>query len=257
MSLSPFFSASSKVWEDRRWVFSLDEIGYEGWEVMADGSSTLEKPENVKEVAEIAASTGLAISVHAPYSDLNLASLNYPIWRESVRQVLACIDGAAGLTDRVTVHPGYLSPMGKLLPGKVWSLQKSALTEIGTYAADRGVRVFLENMGGLKEVLCRFPGEILGMIDGVENVGFTLDVGHAHTVGKVREFLTVLPQVNHMHIHDNHGTADQHLALGDGTVPWEEVGRAVAREYRGIVVVEGRSLDEARKSIAVFRRCFV
>jgi sugar phosphate isomerase/epimerase len=257
MSLTPFFSASSKVWEDRRWVFSLEEIGYEGWEVMADGSSTLEKKENVKEVAEIAASTGLAISVHAPYSDLNLASLNYPIWRESVRQVLACIDGAAGLTDRVTVHPGYLSPMGKLLPDKVWNLQKSALAEIGKYADDRGVRVFLENMGGLKEVLCRFPQEILGMIEGVENVGFTLDMGHAHTVGQVREFLTVLSQAGHMHVHDNHGTADQHLALGEGTIPWEEVGRAVAREYQGIVVVEGRNLDEARKSLAVFRRCFL
>jgi sugar phosphate isomerase/epimerase len=257
MSLTPFFSASSKVWEDRRWVFSLDEIGYVGWEVMADGSSTLERPENVKEVAEIAASTGLALSVHAPYSDLNLASLNYPIWRESVRQVLACIDGAAGLTDRVTVHPGYLSPMGKLLPDKVWNLQKSALTEIGEYADDRGVRIFLENMGGLKEVLCRFPEEILGMIEGVENIGFTLDVGHAHTVGKVREFLRVLPQVNHVHIHDNNGTADQHLAVGDGTIPWEEVGRAVAREYSGIVVVEGRNLDEARRSLAVFRRCFI
>jgi len=257
MSLTPFFSASSKVWEDRRWVYSLPEIGYEGWEVMADGSSSFEKPGIVQEVTEIAASTGLALSVHAPYSDLNLASLNYPIWRESVRQVLACIDGAAGLTDRVTVHPGYLSPMGKLLPDKVWNLQKSALTEIGKYAADRGVRVFLENMGGLKEVLCRFPEEILGMIEGVENIGFTLDVGHAHTVGKVREFLKVLPQVDHMHIHDNLGTADQHLAVGEGTIPWEEVGRAVAREYRGIVVVEGRSLEEARRSLAVFRRCFV
>ncbi|HVN65428.1 MAG TPA: sugar phosphate isomerase/epimerase family protein [Methanomicrobiales archaeon] len=257
MSLTPYFSASSKVWEDRRWVYSLPEIGYEGWEVMADGRSTLEKRENVQEVAEIAASTHLALSIHAPYSDLNLASLNYPIWRESVRQVLACIDGASDLADRVTVHPGYLSPMGKLLPDKVWNLQKSALTEIGRYAGDRGVRVFLENMGGPKEVLCRFPGEVLGMIEGVENIGFTLDVGHAHTVGKVREFLRILPQVNHMHIHDNQGTADQHLAVGDGTIPWDEVGRAVAREYRGIVVVEGRSLEEAKKSLAVFRRCFV
>ena len=157
MSLTPYFSASSKAWEDRRWVSSLPGMGFGGWEVMADGSSTLEKKENVREVKEIAASTALALSVHAPYSDLNLASLNYPIWRESVRQVLACIDGAAELTDRVTVHPGYLSPMGKLLPGRVWDLQKEALAEIGKYAEDRGVRVFLENMGGLKEVLCRFP----------------------------------------------------------------------------------------------------
>jgi sugar phosphate isomerase/epimerase len=257
VSLIPFFSASSKVWEDRRWVYFLGEIGYEGWEVMADGSSSFEKAGTVKEVAEIAASTGLALTIHAPYSDLNLASLNYPIWRESVRQVLACIDGAAELADRVTVHPGYLSPMGKLLPDKVWSLQKSALTEIGRYAADRGVRVFLENMGGLKEVLCRFPEEILGMIEGVDNIGFTLDVGHAHTVGKVREFLGILPQAGHIHVHDNQGTADQHLALGDGTIPWDEVGRQIAGSYSGIVVVEGRNLEEAKKSLAVFRRCFV
>ena len=257
MTLTPFFSASSRVWDDKKWVYSLEGIGYEGWEVMADGSSSFENRENVREVSEIAASTHLALSVHAPYSDLNLASPNYPIWRESVRQVLACIDGASGLADRVTVHPGYLSPLGKLLPDKVWDLQRQALAEIGAYAADRGVRIFLENMGGLKEVLCRFPEEILGMIGGVPGIGFTFDVGHAHTVGKVPEFLKVLSSVNHIHIHDNHGTSDQHLALGDGTIPWEEVGRAVARDYRGIVVVEGRNLEEAARSLAVFRRCFV
>ncbi|MGA2935264.1 MAG: sugar phosphate isomerase/epimerase family protein [Methanomicrobiales archaeon] len=256
MSLVPYFSASSKVWDDKSWVFSLEEIGYRGWEVVADGACSFEQDENIREVAEIAGSTGLSLSVHAPYSDLNLASLNYPIWRESIRQALTCIDRAAELTDRVTVHPGYLSPVGKLLPDRTWALQKSALTEIGAFAADRGVQVFLENMGGLKEVLCRFPDEILGMIDGVRGVGFTLDVGHAHTVGKVREFLRVLPSANHLHIHDNHGTADQHLALGDGTISWDEVGKAVARDYRGIVVVEGRSLGEAEKSLSMFRRCF-
>ena len=257
MSLVPYFSASSLVWDDKSWVFSLEEIGYRGWEVMADGGSSFENPANVRAVSEIKGSTGLAISVHAPYSDLNLASLNEPVWRESVRQVLACIDGAAGLTDRVTVHPGYLAPLGKLLPDRVWARQKSALAEIGAHAADRGVRVFLENMGGVKEVLCRFPEEILGMIDGVDGIGFTLDIGHAHTVGKVREFLSVLPRADHIHLHDNHGAADQHLALGDGTIPWDEVGRAVARDYSGIVVVEGRNLDEARRSLSVFRRCFV
>jgi sugar phosphate isomerase/epimerase len=256
MSLVPYFSASSKVWDDKSWVFSLEEIGYRGWEVVADGACSFELDENIREVAEIAGSTGLSLSVHAPYSDLNLASLNYPIWRESVRQILTCIDRTAELTDRITVHPGYLSPVGKLLPDRTWELQKSALSEIGAFAADHGVHVFLENMGGLKEVLCRFPEEILGMIDGVPGVGFTLDVGHAHTVGKVREFLGVLSSANHLHIHDNHGTADQHLALGDGTIPWDEVGKAVARDYRGIVVVEGRSLEEAEKSLSVFRRCF-
>jgi sugar phosphate isomerase/epimerase len=112
-------------------------------------------------------------------------------------------------------------------------------------------------MISMKEFLCRMPEEIIGMTDGIPGVGITFDFGHANTVGQVDAFLRYLRHARHLHIHDNHGQSDEHLALGAGTINWEKVGRKVASDYSGIVVIEGRSLEEAKVSSAVFRRWFV
>ena len=257
MSLTPYFSASSKVWESRDWIFGLEEIGYVGWEIVADGKYRLDNPGNFAAIREDLASTGLLATVHAPYSDLNLASLNYPIWRESIRQTCNCIHHAADLTDRVTIHPGFLSSIGKLVPEKVWEMQKTALVEIGRYAEDHGVLACVENMISIKDFLCRYPEEILGLTENIPGIGVTLDVGHANTNGLINAFLAYIGKVNHIHIHDNHGHSDEHLALGDGKIDWEKVGRIVAGGYSGPVVIEGRTLEEARRSLAAFRKWFV
>jgi sugar phosphate isomerase/epimerase len=85
----------------------------------------------------------------------------------------------------------------------------------------------------------------------------TFDFGHANTIGKVNDFLPYVNRANHIHIHDNHGMSDEHLALGEGTINWDNVGKTIAANYSGIVVIEGRSAEEAKTSLAVFRRCFV
>lgn len=257
MSLVPYFSASSKIWASREWVYGLEEIGYVGWEIVADGMYRLDNPENFAAVREILESTGLLATVHAPYSDLNLASLNYPIWRESIRQTCCCIQHAAELTDRVTFHPGFVSPVGKLVPEKVWEMQKTALVEIGGYAEEHGVLACVENMISIKDFLCRYPEEVLGLTEGIAGIGVTLDLGHANTNGLVDAFLGHVREVDHLHIHDNHGRSDEHLALGEGTIPWEKAGRVIARDYSGPVVIEGRNLEEAKRSLAAFRKWFV
>ena len=257
MTVSPYFSSSAKVWDDIAWVYGIKDAGYPGWEIVADGNYRFEQPENLKKIKEVLAATGLRATVHAPYGDLNLATLNDPIWRESIRQIEVCIAGAADLTDRVTIHPGYLSPAGKLLPGKVWDLQKEALRRIGKCAVEHGVLACLENMISQKEFLCRDVGELMGMAEGIEGIGLTFDFGHANTLGKVNEFLSFVGQANHVHIHDNHGVSDEHLPLGAGTIDWKKVGKTIAARYNGIIVVEGRSVEEAKKSLAIFSKVFV
>ncbi|MDD3622224.1 MAG: sugar phosphate isomerase/epimerase [Methanofollis sp.] len=258
MSVVPYFSSSSTVWKSVEWVFGIEEVGYTGWEISADGNYRLDDPAKKRAVLDVIESTHLKVTVHAPYADLNLASINDPIWQESVRQLCACVEHAADLTDRVTIHPGYLSPAGKLLPEKVWSLQKEALRVLGACGIEHGVKVCLENMINIPEFLCHDPDELLGITEGIEGVGVTFDLGHANTVRAVDGFLAHIGAADHLHIHDNHGTSDEHLALGAGTIDWEKVGRVVAQGYRGeIAVVEGRNLDEARESLAVFRRWFV
>jgi sugar phosphate isomerase/epimerase len=51
--------------------------------------------------------------------------------------------------------------------------------------------------------------------------------------------------------------SDEHLALGDGTINWLVVGKTIAAQYDGVIVIEGRSIEEAKKSLLVFRRFFV
>jgi sugar phosphate isomerase/epimerase len=75
-------------------------------------------------------------------------------------------------------------------------------------------------------------------------------------MGIVNDFLRQVHKAHHLHIHDNNGMSDQHLPLGEGTIPWNTVGETVASGYNGLVVIEGRSIDEAQKSLAVFRRWF-
>ncbi len=257
MSIVPYFSSSAKVWDDIAWVMAIEDAGYTGWEIVSDGNYRLDNPSCRARIEETLASTNLKVTVHAPYGDLNLATLNDPIYRESIRQICSCIEHASRLTDRVTIHPGYLSPVGKLLPQKAWNLQKDALREIGRYAAEHNVTACLENMIGIKEFLCRFPEELIGMTEGIEGIGMTFDFGHANTIGKVEDFLKYVKKARHVHIHDNNGLSDEHLALGAGTINWERTGKIIASSYQGIAVVEGRSIEEGKKSLAVFRKCFL
>lgn len=256
MSVTPYFSSSAKVWDDITWVPAIEEAGYTGWEIVSDGNYRLENPACFSRIEETLASTSLRVTVHAPYGDLNLATLNDPIWRESIKQICTCIEHASKLTDTVTIHPGYLSPAGKLLPQKAWGLQKDALREIGKFAVEHNVTACLENMIGVKEFLCRFPEELIGMTEGIDGIGMTFDFGHANTVGKVQDFLVHVGKAKHIHIHDNNGLSDEHLALGEGTINWENLGKTIAGKYNGIAVIEGRSVDEGKKSLAVFRKCF-
>jgi sugar phosphate isomerase/epimerase len=256
MTLTPYFSSSAKVWEDISWIYGIEEAGYAGWEIVSDGNYRLDNPACFSRIEEVIASTRLGITVHAPYGDLNLATLNDPIWRESIRQICTCIEHASAITDRVTIHPGYLSPVGKLMPQKVWDLQKEALRQIGRCAQEYSVLACLENMIGIKEFLCRLPEELIGMTEGIEGIGMTFDLGHANTMGNVDNFLRQVNKAHHLHVHDNNGMSDEHLTLGEGIIDWTRAGKIIASQYNGVVVVEGRSIDEAQKSLVVFRRCF-
>ncbi len=257
MSIEFFFASSSKVWSSIEWVYEIEDAGYSGWEISADGNYRLDNPALYSKIKEVLETTALKASVHAPFADLNLASLNYPIYKESVRQLSECVHLASDITDKVTIHPGYLSPSAKLVPDKVWSLHKEALREIGKAALDAGVTACLENMPQIPDFLCIDPEEIFGMTDDVEGFGVTIDLGHANTAGKTDAFLKKAGMATHFHIHDNNGKKDEHSALGEGNINWDKAGMAIKKKFSGICVVEGRSIEEAKRSYEIIKRCFL
>ena len=243
------FSSSKLVDRPFDWAYQLEDLGYTGWEIVNEGRQKLTS-ENLADARQIAETTNLIITIHLPYSDLNLASLNQPIWDETVRQMKSCLDLASGFARLAVVHPGHLSPLGVQMPDAAWTQNILGLRKICDHAEDLDMRIAVENMVNMSALLGRRPEEITGIIETVdrENLGFILDVGHANTNGNVEKFLELKNQVIHAHVHDNHGERDEHLPVGNGTVPWNKVVVAL-KDYKGRMVTESRSLEEGQRSL--------
>ncbi|MDM7935394.1 MAG: sugar phosphate isomerase/epimerase family protein [Methanothrix sp.] len=248
------FSSSKLVDRPFDWAYLLEDLGYTGWEIVNEGRQKL-TAENLADARKIAETTSLTITIHLPYSDLNLASLNQPIWDETVRQMKGCLDLASSFARLAVVHPGHLSPLGSQMPDAAWERNIQGLREICDHAAELDMRIAVENMVNMPALLGRRPEEIRGMIETAdrENLGFILDVGHANTNGSVERFLDLKEIMIHAHIHDNHGERDEHLPVGNGTVPWGRVVSAL-RDYEGRLVTEARSIEEGQRSLSRFKR---
>ena len=250
------FGASSKIWEDISWVHGIEEIGFDGWEICADGNYHFKDDAHVATIRETLASTELHASIHAPYSDLNLVTINDPIWRESIRQVCMCIEKGHEFARIVTFHPGYMSPTSELAPQRAWEMLKGAIQQIGSVADEYGVTACLENMPQIPGFVCQRPEEVLGLTEEVDGISYTIDLGHAHTMNLISEFISLFPHASHMHIHGNHGMKDEHLPVSEGNLPWDCIVSNLHSytDSRNVcIVIEGRNLKEAEQSYNVLR----
>jgi len=243
------FSAYRMVNYPFSWAIGLGDLGFDGWEIVSEGRQKI-TPESLPEIRGIIGSMGLDITVHGPFSDLNPASLVDPIWNETIRQIEQCVELSADFTDVVVIHPGVLSPLASQMPDRAWERNVEALKVLAVHAQEHGVRLCLENMPDMKKLLCRTAEELFGMVEavGMDSLGTTFDAGHAHTTKNIPGYLKEKDRISHVHIHDNNGAADQHLAIGDGTVDWDLV-LGTLKGYEGILVIEGRNLEEGKRSL--------
>ncbi len=243
------FSSLALVNNPFDWAYDLEDSGFSGWEVVSEGKQQLNDG-TLSEIRNIIETTNLVLTLHLPFSDLNLGSLNHPIWKESIRQMTRCLERASDFVELAVVHPGHLSPLGMQLPDMAWQQNIEGLRAICDFADDSGIKIGVENMVNMQHIFGKQPGEILGMIESLEreNAGLTLDMGHANTNGNVFEFLKDLSKVVHVHLHDNKGKSDEHLELGKGNINWKEV---IPRfnGYKGRFVTEARTVEEGRASL--------
>lgn len=79
------------------------------------------------------------------------------------------------------------------------------------------------------------------------NFGWCFDTGHAHRCGLPQTSLLGLPiPPLSLHVQDNHGSHDEHLLPGDGTIDWKEFLDSLrAIGYAGDLVLEAhhQSID--------------
>ncbi len=230
------------------------EAGFRLLEVILEGHHI----QQVGEASEVAESYGLELSVHAPFADLNIASMNTRIREESLRQLVEAMGYASSLGAEVfTIHPGRLSPYSMWFPEEAKRRNLSSIEHLVEHAQEHGLVLCIENSP-------RYAGALLCGIEELREVlesftsselSLTLDVGHARTCGDVLEYLTTLrSRVCNVHLHDNTGSEDEHLAVGDGCIDFGRLLRALNATYRGGVIIEcHRERDVFRSRDAIMR----
>ena len=96
---------------------------FDSWEIISEGMHTISDIE--EEVKESKDSYDLEFSLHAPFSDLNIASLNPKIRESSIAQIIETIRISSKLgIGLVTLHPGHRSPLGAYFPDKAKKVHK-------------------------------------------------------------------------------------------------------------------------------------
>jgi sugar phosphate isomerase/epimerase len=161
---------------------------------------------------------GLKVTLHAPFLDLSPGSPDPKIWeatRERFEQVLRVIPLFRPVT--VVCHTGYDSRVYGYLREDWFERSLEFWTWFGKGTADQGASLMLEN------VYEQGPEEVQGLLEALRGlgVGFCLDTGHQSAFGQaplsawVSELGSFIGQV---HLHDNSGEGDEHLALGRGIV---------------------------------------
>jgi len=233
------------------WACRAKEAGFQFVELLNEWPNRL-TAENWRTFKEVLDSCGLGLTLHAPFSDINIASFNERIRRASLEEVLESVRIGA-LMDAlvVTIHPGHCSPISVKNRGAYLKIHRKSLEEIGRFSEEYGVTVGVENMPKFPILDAGTVERLLELVDGVD-VGITFDVGHLNTTERdFKGFIDAFGErIVHVHLHDNRGERDEHLAPGRGNVPWKEFYPKLPKVTRALEV---KDLDSGREGLRFLR----
>jgi sugar phosphate isomerase/epimerase len=135
---------------------------------------------------------------------------------------------------------------------------RRSIEELHEVAARRGITLALEvipNALSSVEALVR----LIDSLD-LDDAGICLDFGHAAIMGDVLD--AIEEASGHLvttHVHDNHGTRDEHLPPGEGSIDWSAALFAMQKiGYDGVFLFEladaGAPAEQLRRAQAACRR---
>jgi sugar phosphate isomerase/epimerase len=229
----------------------IEGQGFEGVEIYYEGRHHLPQ----KEILDELSIYDFQLYLHAPFSDLNLASFNQTVLDESKRQIKRSLEVASTIgIDLVTIHFGRYSPLGLSYPEKAVKRNRESVQDITEHAESLGLDIAFENApNGF--------GAMYGPLENIEkliqetSIKITLDMGHAHTWNiKLENFIFRLnSQISHIHIHDNTGETDMHLGMGEGGIDYKSAFEALREiNYKNALCLEmlyEKDLKSSRKMI--------
>lgn len=201
-------------------------------------------------VAETLAAAQIRPTLHSPFFDLNPGALD-PLIRQVTYQRLSQTLSVAGQLNAhlIVIHPGvdkWRYPNLEL----IWKdLAKAFFPPLLAQAESCDCRLAMENIyEETPELLVQLVEEV-----GSDRFGHCFDAGHWHLFGKtpMTQWLKAIgPRLFHLHLHDNHGRADEHLPVGAGTIDFTPLQQHLGKQSRlPSMTLEAHSSEHLMQSL--------
>ncbi|MEM2899256.1 MAG: sugar phosphate isomerase/epimerase family protein [Thermoplasmata archaeon] len=221
------------------------------WEITSEYKHHL--PAIEKEILRIAPSYDIKLQVHAPFSDINIASLNDGILQASLNSIEKVIESCRKVNiSMVTIHPGFYSPISFVDKDVAKRRNVQSLVKLGRFAKEHSVRLALENMPAIQWVILETAEDLRNALETAE-IGMCFDLGHANTTKRTEELIKLKDKFVNVHVHDNFGEKDAHLPVGIGNA---NISRTISelKGYRGNYILEIRDISDALESKNAFEK---
>jgi len=206
--------------------------------------------ERLTTAAKLLRDAGLATTIHAAFMDLNPGALDTTIREATRKRFEQVFHTAEILKPRVIVfHPG-LDELRHGNDRRPW-LENSIRFWRGFLprAKDIGCTIAMEN------IFEKEPSPLRDLLKAIDDPAFRhcFDVGHWNMFSHIglEEWFTELgPFMAEIHLHDNHGQADEHLPLGEGQIDFDLLFDLLGRfAPEAVWTIEAHSNERLERSL--------
>jgi len=254
------FGVSTQLYHGRRLrrehLAEIASHGFDTVEIIATRSHVdYHDVSALDEIADWLAREALRLhSIHAPVTErfesgrwvapFSNASPDAKVREHALRETKAALELARRVpVDVLVVHLGLQDALLASAADNARDAARRSVEAIAAYASPLGVRVALEvipNALSTADALAALVEDL-----DLAGVGVCLDFGHAHMTGDVADAIETLSgMLIATHVHDNHGTRDEHLPPFEGTIDWPGALMALQKVgYEGPMMLELASTD--------------
>jgi sugar phosphate isomerase/epimerase len=186
--------------------------------------------ENVtRKLGEDLEKKGIPVRAAGPLFDLNPGSLDPIVRQHTELCFIRAVDLAGSIGSHSIVLPSGFNPLLPEESVEGWrELSLETWERVGVSARKRGVEVAIKN------VFDHSPDTLVWLLQSLEGLpfGICIDVGHinVYSTTDVRSWIKSLRGlIREIHLHDNLGTSDDHLALGEGIIDFRSLFKSLMR----------------------------
>ncbi len=230
----------------------IDEIGEMGFDYV---ELTMDPPEATpqkilsqkKSIQDLLNRYQIGIMGHLP-TFVWTSDLYESLRRASLQEIFDALEAAAELgIEKVVLHPGYITGLGKFILDKAKGYGMDSIEAILKKAVNLNITLCIENIFPQAHFLSS-PHEFQKVFEAFPELRLTLDIGHANLgvrKNKSSEFIRYYGyRIGHVHANDNFGKEDSHLPIGAGIIDFEKIlGELKEAQYDDTITLEVFSRD--------------